>query len=195
MYMLDKGRATLASRKLDQKTDITQMVQFLDKRPEKVLAKELGSIGDSEMFKLVIPKAADFHKGPAIFTVGPTDGSYLYPQLSYSQLSTFQGRRYTVATPKWTMIDKDIYLINLDSEGSSKVRVRGVFDEPWRIIEAKGEFNPLDPWNFEYPLSMKDERTVYELVISHDLGWGDMAAQAISNMIAKSQQDAQDNKK
>jgi hypothetical protein len=180
MYMLDEARASLASQKIDKKVNIVQMMQFADFKTRATSSDEIGTVGNSRVLALDIPAPVSHLKGIAIFTIGPTDGKSSYTQISYSRLRTIQGRKYTSKTPMWFILGSTIFLINVKSTGGVRARVRGVWDEPYRIIQAKGEYKYLTPFEWEYPLTNKDAKTVYQIALAGDLGWGDDAAQAIA---------------
>lgn len=190
MWMLDEARANLASRKMDKSVNVELMTQFLDVKPQNADKKIYGDIGDADVKKLVIPKPINYNGGTGIFTVGSSDGTQSFTRISFSQIRTALAGKYTASTPKWFYLNEEIYLINLDYESSQSVRVRGIFDEPWRVIQAKGDFKYLDPWNFEYPLSTKDAKSVYQLALTGDMGWGDTVAAAIAEQERDRQQDA-----
>jgi len=179
MYMLDEARSILAGQKMDIATSLDPMSQFLDVKPEKADPINMGSIGDAKVLKLVIPKPIAYKNGIGIFTVGASDGQDSYTKISYSQLRTALYRKYTGSTPKWFWFNDALYLINREMDSSSSVRVRGIFDEPYRVIQAKGQYKYLKPFDWEYPLTLKDAKAVYQIAMSGDLGWGDSAISAL----------------
>lgn len=191
MYMLDEARAVVASRKMDMNAAIPLMVQHIDVAPVEPEEGELGTVLDMPVIKLNLPKPIAYKNGGGIFTVGSLDGASSYTRITYSQIRTAFSRTITPLAPKWLYFNEAIYVINLPLDATKKVRIRGLFDEPWRVILAQGLFNPLNPYDFEYPLSMKDATTVYSIAMSGDLGWGDAAASAINTAKKKSQEGNQ----
>jgi hypothetical protein len=193
MFMLDEARAILASQKMEARRSLDVMAQFLDVTPTKAPVTELGTVGEASVLKVVVPKPVVYKNGEAIFTVGATDGQDSYTKVTFSQLRTVLFRKYTANSPKWLWHNNAIYIINSEVDSANKVRVRGIFDEPYRVIQAKGEYKYLKPFDWEYPLSMKDMKPVYQLAFSGDLGWGDTAAQAINREQQRQQQTDQAN--
>lgn len=191
MYMLDSARSILASQKMDNAVDIAQMSQTLDVVPKIATAKDIGLVGNEKVLKIELPKPIAYKNGIAIFTVGTTDGTESCTQITFSQLRTALHRKYTANSPKWFWLDNAIYVINRDVDSSSKLRVRGIFDEPYLVEKAMKRFKYLDPFEFEYPLSNKDAKTVYQLAMSSDLGWGDTAVQAVQSAERRQQLAAQ----
>jgi hypothetical protein len=185
MYMLDSARSVLAAQKLDAGVNIIQMSQAVDITPIKATTGEIGSIGSSKVLKLVIPKPVSYMNGSGIFTIGPTDGQESYTEISFSQLRTALHRKYTGASPKWFELNGEIFVINVDFESGRKMRVRGVFDEPYKVEVLMGRYKHLDPFNFEYPATLKDAKVIYQLAMAADLGWGDTAVGAINAAQAK----------
>lgn len=192
MYMLDEARANLASQKMDARVSVNLMTQYADLTPTKAPKSELGTVGESNVLKVLMPKPIAYKNGEGIFTVGATDGQDSYTRTTFSQIRTILHRKYTGSSPKWFLLNDSIYIINSEIDGQQKVRVRGIFDEPYRIIQAQGLYKYLDPFNWEYPLSMKDAKAVYQIAMSGDLGWGDTAVGAI-NVANQKAKEAQRN--
>ena len=190
MYMLDEARAVLASRKMDQHVNVIQMSQHLDVIPRDATSEEMGTVGYSKLKVLEIPDPIAYLNGGGIFTIGPTDGRTSYTRITYSELRLIEGRKYTSKSPKWFFFQDKIFLVNIKPPGVKLARVRGIFDEPYKVIIARGEYKKLDPFNWEYPLSMKDADSVYKIAIAGDLGWGDTSASVIQ---AKMQKEKKDN--
>ncbi|HEC44438.1 hypothetical protein LCGC14_0984220 [marine sediment metagenome] len=191
MFMLDEARATLASRKMDAKVNVIQMIQPVDVVPIDATRTEMGTIGDKKVLKLVIPDPIAYLNGGGIMTVGPTDGTESYSRITYSQIRTALYRKYTGKAPKWFFHENAIYIVNADSEMLQKIRVRGIWDQPYLVEIAMKRYKYLDPFNWEYPLSMKDLNTVYQLAMAGDLGWGDIATQSIQAQKVKQKKDGQ----
>ena len=191
MFMLDEARATLAAQKMDRKVNVIQMAQFVDAKTREATSEEIGTIGTSKILVLEIPDPIAYLNGGGIFTIGPTDGKTSYSRMTYSQLRTMVGRKYTAETPKWFFLDNKIYLVNVKAVGTSIARVRGIFDEPYKVEIAKGRYKRLAPFDWEYPLSMKDSGTVYKIAMSGDLGWGDTASRTINDNIRKQNRDGE----
>lgn len=180
MYMLDEARAILASRKMDKKQDISLMAQYVDIKPSKAPKEEIGTVGFTKVLKVDIPTPISYFNGESIFTVGATDGQDSYTRISFSQLRTVLSRKYTASSPKWFWHNNAIYIINAEIDSLQKVRVRGIFAEPYKVEIALDRYKYLTPFDWEYPLSLNDQDTVYKIAMSGDLSWGDIATQAIS---------------
>lgn len=194
LYMLDEARATYAGRKMDARIDIARMIQHVDAEVVEVdpeVRGEMGTVGEFSLAKIVIPSTINYGSGGAIISVGSTDGVESLTKISYSEIRTALSRRYTGSTPKWFLFDNNIYLLNLDLASQELVRVRAIFDRPIEVEEVMGRHKELTPFDFEYPMSLKDATPVYQLALEQDLGWGDTAAQAIATRKAKAKKDNQ----
>lgn len=189
MFMLDEQRATLAARKMDKRDSVNLMAQYFDVKPKDAPKAELGTVGTTKVIKIDVPQPVEYKNGQAIFTVGATDGQDSYTQITYSQLRTTLHRKYTGSTPKWLWHNNAIFIINSEIDGLSKVRVRGIFSEPYKVIQAKGEYKYLTPFDWEYPIGMKEMDTIYKLAASGDMGWGDTAIQAVAKEQARNQEN------
>jgi hypothetical protein len=189
MYMLDSARAVLASQKMDSKVNIVQMSQVVDVKPTTAPKLEIGTVGESNVLKLIIPKPIAYSGDAGIFTVGATDGQDSYTRITYSQLRTVLYRKYTASSPKWFLLNNAIYIINSEIDSLTTVRVRGVFDEPVKVEQAMGRFKYLTPYDWEYPLTMKDAKTVYQIAMAGDFGWGSTAAQSVNVAANKQRKD------
>ena len=195
MYMLDEARAILAQRRLDKSEAVQQMTQILDLTPQIVspsTLNEIGTVGNTRVLKLDIPQPVKFKNGEAIFTVGSTDGQDSYTKITYSQLRTVLYRKYTAESPKWFWFENSLYIINSEIDSRKKVRVRGIFSEPYRVVIANGKYKKLTPFDWEYPLSLNDANTIYKIAFGQDLGWSDIAGNAIAQ--AEARQEAQQQK-
>ena len=197
MYMLDEARAIFATQKLNAAISLNQMAQIVDVAPIAAPKSEVGTVGNSNIIKLVIPQPVAYNNGEGIFTVGSTDGQDSYTRITFSELRTVLYRKYTSTSPKWFWMNDAIYIINVEVDSLSKVRVRGVFSEPYKVEIAMGRYKYLRPFDWEYPLSLKDAKAVYQIAMSGDLGWGDTAVQAVQIAAQKQnrqqQQEEQDN--
>jgi hypothetical protein len=189
MYMLDEARATLASQKMDVGINLNQMTQFVDVKPVKAPKAEVGTVGNANVVKLVLPQPITYKNGEGIFSVGSTDGDDSYTRITFSQLRTVLFRKYTSNTPKWFWLNGAIYVVNVEVDSLQKIRVWGIFNEPYKIEIAMGRYKYLDPFNWEYPLTLKDAKTVYQLAMSGDMGWGDTAVSAIQKEKKKQSKD------
>lgn len=187
MYMLDEARAKLAAQKMDARVNVVQMSQVVDVKPTNAPKEEIGQIGKYKVLKLAIPDPISYLNGGGIFTVGSTDGEESYTQISYSQLRTALFRKYTKDSPKWFWLENAVYIINAEISSLSMVRVRGIFDEPYRVEQAMKRYKYLAPFDWEYPLTMKDADTIYKLAFAGDLGWSDTAVMAVNKAEAKKQ--------
>ena len=124
MYMLDSARAVLAARKMDKLVNITQFIQTLAVTPVNATTAEVGSIGNNRVMKLALPEIVAAYDGPAVLTVGSTDGQETYTPISFSDVRTTMFRKYTANTPKWFFLEDAIYIINSEIDGLGLVRVR-----------------------------------------------------------------------
>ena len=191
MYMLDEARATLAGRRLEKAHNVEQMTQIIDVTPTIVnpeTANEIGTVGDTRVLKVDLPQPVRYHNREAIFTVGSTDGQDSYTPITYSQLRTALYRKYTAKSPKWFWYEHSLYIINSEIDSRKKIRVRGIFSEPYKVEIANGKYKKLAPFDWEYPLSLNDANTVYQLAFGADLGWVDLSTGAI----AKAQRDREE---
>lgn len=190
MYMLDEARAKLSSQKMDAAVNIDPMAQHVDAELENTDEFE-ESFVDLNVSTVTIPKPIAYLNGTGIFTVGPLDGSTSYSHISYSEIRTALARKYTGSAPKWFWFNDKVYILNLYEVGLAHVRVRGIFDEPWRVVKANGLLKRLSPFDFEYPLTMKDADSVYKIAMASDMAWADDSIQALQTQQAKASKDNQ----
>jgi hypothetical protein len=191
MFMLDEARSILISRKIANRHNIDNMIQYCDILPSKANSNDLAIVGEEELLKVIIPKPISLNDNIGIFSVGNNDARTSYAKIDYGRIRTYIHRKYTSKTPVWIYSNDTILILNSVSGLLTKVRVRGVFDEPWRIEKIKGNINPLNPFDFEYPLSLKDSNAVYDLAMSGDLSWGDFALQSIARKKAEANKRAE----
>jgi hypothetical protein len=191
LYMLDEARVILASRKIQNNYDTTNFTQYFDKKPVKATNSIITSVGSKPVLIIDLPsKFASFNNLFGGFSVGSTDGALMYSKIEFHNIRTSIYRKYTGSAPKWTLDNNKILIINSTTGIESKVRVRGIFDEPFEVENFKSPISKFDPLEFEYPLSMKDAPAVYAILMSGELSYGDLAAQAVAKQ-QRSQQRAQ----
>lgn len=183
MYLLDSTRAILAVQKMQKKVSINTMVQTLDLKP--TISKDLGFIGNSAVVKLEIPKPIDYDNGEGIFSIGNINGSVNFSRSTFKQVELSMHTKYTSKTPKWLYHNNAIYIVNIEAEDIEKVRVRGIFDEPYKVEIAMGRYKYLAPFDWEYPLTLKDAKIVYQMAITGEMSWGDIAMQSVQNVMSK----------
>ena len=190
MYILDEARAVLASQKMERAVSLNQMAQYIDFKPIVAPVSEIGTVGSTRVLRVDIPPPIEYNNGEGIFTVGATDGQDSYSRISYSQLRTALSRKYTAKSPKWFWFNSSIYIINSEIDGLNKVRVRGIFAEPYKVLIANSTYKYLTPFDWEYPMALKDAKAVYQIAMTGDLGWGDTAVQAIRESERKQAREA-----
>jgi len=179
MFMIDEARATLASQQMTASGNLVQMSQLLDVTPKRTT--DLGKVTKKSVYSADIALPLSSRDKLSIFTVGPTDGSLSYTQISFSQLRTAFYRKYTANSPKWLLVENTMYFFNLPSTGGqNRIRIRGVFARPIDIAIAQNEVTKLKPFDFEYPVSLKDLPTIYQIAMSSDMSWGDTAISSIN---------------
>jgi hypothetical protein len=191
MFMLDEARATLASRKMDSKINVIQMVQSVDVVPVDATNTIMGTIGDKKVIRLVVPDPIAYANGGGVMSVGSTDGQESYSRITYSQIRTSKYRKYTGETPKWFFHENAIFVINASPELLQKIRVRAIFDQPYLVEIAMGRYKFLSPFDWEYPLSGKDLNAIYSMAMAGDLGWGDSAIQLMQKEQKSNKKDNQ----
>jgi hypothetical protein len=191
MYMLDESRVILASRKVQNNYDTTNFTQYFDAKPIKATNDIITKAGNKPVLIIELPsRFTSFNKLFGGFSVGSTDGEIMYSKIEFHNIKTSIYRKYTGYSPKWVLDNNKILIINSTTGVESKVRVRGIFDEPFKVENFKTPVSRLDPFQFEYPLSMKDAPAVYDILMSGELRYGDITAQAVSKQ-QRSQQRAQ----
>jgi hypothetical protein len=191
MYMIDEARVILASRKVQNNYDTTNFTQYFDVKPIKATNGVITKVGDKPVLVIELPsKFASFNHLFGGFSVGSTDGSLMYSKIEFHSIRTSIYRKYTGTSPKWVLDNNKILIINSTTGIESKVRIRGIFDEPSKIENFKTPISKLDPYQFEYPLSMKDAPAVYDILMSGELSYGDVTAQAVAKQ-QRAQQRAQ----
>jgi hypothetical protein len=195
MYLLDEARVILASRKIQNNYDVTIFTQFFDVKPAKADTSIISNVGTKPVLFIKLPTMfASFNKLFGGFSVGSTDGETTYGKLNFYNIKTALYRKYTGSNPKWVLDENNILIINSTTGIESKIRVRGIFDEPGKIATYKNTVSKLDPYQYEYPLSMKDAPALYNIAMSGELSYGDVAAQAVSKQQRanqRAQMDAQ----
>jgi hypothetical protein len=196
MYLLDEARVILASRKIQSNYDLNSFVQYFDKKPSKVTSDIIARVGNKPVLVLELPSNfASFNGMRGGFSVGSTDSEVSYSRIEFHSIKTSIYRKYTGDNPKWTIDNNKIIIINSTTGIESKIRVRGVFDEPFKIENFKTPLKKLDPFDFEYPLTLKDATAVYDILMTGELSYADITAQAVSRQKRSQRRDQIDAQK
>lgn len=191
MFMLDEARSILISRKIDNQQNVESFSQFYDVTPLAAPSSILGTVNEKTPYVIECPTPVSLSHGVGITSLGPTDGSIEYGKIDYGRLKTALHKKYTSQDTKWFYDNGKIIIINATFLVTTKVRVRGYFDEPWRIAELNGKTTVFRPFNFLYPASNKDLASIYSIAMSGDLSWGDTAVQLINRQKQAQQRQEQ----
>ena len=166
MFILDEARAMIVGRQVGNRGSLQAMTPTLDLSPTVSSASEMGQIGSSSVIKVTVPTPVAVREFDGITMVSSADLKEVYTKVSLAGLQSSLYRKYTGGTQKYTRINNDLFIINSKRGISSKIQVTGVFDEPYKVLELLGKIDPFAPYDFEYPLSMKDARSVYEVALT-----------------------------
>lgn len=191
MYMLDEARSILISRKVANKHNIDNMTQYFDTAPTLGKNSDSAILACKDFVKVTTPKPITLNKGIGILTVGGSDARSIYSKIDYSRIRIYMYRKYTGSSTVWIYENNSILVINSLGGIMENVRVRGLFDEPYKVEALKGNIDPFNPFDFEYPLSLKDSNAVYDIAMAGDLAWGDISIQTIAKRNQEAQNRAQ----
>jgi len=180
MYMLDEARSILISRKVANRHNIDNMTQYFDTAPMLGKNSDSAVLGCKEFIKVTTPKPVTLNRGIGILTVGGSDVRAIYAKIDYSRIRIYMHRKYTGNATAWIYENNSILIVNSLGGIMENVRVRGLFDEPHKVETLKGKVSLFDPFDFEYPLSLKDSNAVYDIAMAGDLSWGDISIQTIA---------------
>jgi hypothetical protein len=74
--------------------------------------------------------------------------------------------RFTSGDPKWYFVGDNIGVSN--PTGLRCLQVRGVFESPYKAVVFAGKDDPMDPLNFEYPISSTMIDSIYKMIVDSE---------------------------
>jgi hypothetical protein len=113
-----------------------------------------------------IPSPIEVPLGVLIVDVVSTTGIN-YQKGNYSSVKWSKFSRLTKDEPKWFFVDNKVGVVN--HVGSDKVRVKGIFESPYKALVFAKKHNELDPLDFEYPVTTTMLDTIYKMIIESEM--------------------------
>ncbi len=119
----------------------------------------------------IVPKSVDTNTQNLITYVGTIDGKTNYQRTTFQSAKYDLFAKYTGKRTKYYELNGYLYIVNPPSNNLKYISVTGVFEDPLLVNEFKSTscddsdfcFNPFD---IEYPLSMKHIDTIYKLIVN-----------------------------
>lgn len=118
-----------------------------------------------------IPKTIDTNSQNLITYVGTVDGNKSYQRTSFQSVRFDTFAKYTGGRTKYYELGGYLYIVNPPTNHLKYITITGAFEDPLQVNEFKSTscddsdycFNPFD---MEYPLSMKHVDTIYKLIVN-----------------------------
>jgi hypothetical protein len=178
-FIINYYRVKLIDQDINKGKYLSQYyVQTLGKVKLIKTSKTECGLGDCDLNDFVlrteipIPKAVDTNSQNLITYVGTVDGNKSYQRTSFQSVKFDSFSKYTGRNTKYYELGEYLYIVNPSSNSLKYITITGVFEDPLKVNEFKSIgcddssdycFNPFD---IEYPLSMKHVDTIYKLIVN-----------------------------
>lgn len=177
-FIVNYYRTKLIDQDINKGKVLTQYyVQTLGKvRLTKASKTECGAldcdIGDYILrTENILPKAVDTNAQNLITYVGTIDGKVPYQKTSFQSSKYDKFAKYTGNRTKYYELNSYLYIVNPPSNNLKYISITGVFEDPLQVNEFKSTSCDdsdycFDPFDMEYPMSMKHLDTIYKLIVN-----------------------------
>lgn len=177
-FIINYYRAKLIDQDINKGKYLTQYyAQTLGKVKLVKASKTECGLPDCLLGDLVLrteasmPKAIDTNDKNLISYVGTVDGLTPYQRTTFQSIFYNRFAKYTGNRPKYYELNDHLYIVNPPTTNLKYISIIGVFEDPLKVNQFKAIgcsesdfcFNPFD---MEYPLSLKHLDTIYKLIIS-----------------------------
>lgn len=166
MFMIDQYRARLIRLKFDKFQPINpndmQDLGFVKVVPAPL--DEMPAVGGFDIFvtETTIPRMITTDRGSLFTFVGHSPVDLPFQRTSLTKLPWDRVSKYTASLSKWFEMSDKVYVAT--EQPLTDIFVLGVAESPYQVLEFKGELNPMDPYNFEYPISISMLDTLYKMI-------------------------------
>jgi hypothetical protein len=164
LFIIDYYRNLLVNRDYMRKKQIaSSLEQTIKAKLERVKSMEEDMFNERKVYKVL-----------GVPSVIETDVRPLYSGVRRSMLESSIDRSdsksirhdlnspLTGMNPRYFPLDSSLYVVT--PEPMQELFVSAVFENPIKVVEAKGELNPFDPYNFEYPFPQRMLDTLYKMM-------------------------------
>jgi hypothetical protein len=162
LAMVDYYRAILIRQQQGNNYRVNdKIVQHLGEIEVDLTYDEQTSLTVSE-----IPSPVETNIGVLIIEVKDTYGRK-YQRCSSNSISWTHYSRFTKDQPKWFFLDNKIGVVN--HAAGDTLKIAGIFESPLEAIKFVGKDNPLDPLDFEYPISITMLDAIYKMIMDSEM--------------------------
>lgn len=165
-FIIDQYRTQLIDQEYAKRKSVNPV-------NEQTLSVKFLRVKDQEIDDMKLLKAADFPRvirlanRPYYTGIRP---SILSPSITRSTSIRIKNDRHSKLTgnsPRYFPLGDDLYLTTPDP--IEKLYVSGVFERPFEVWKLDARFNPFDPYNFPYPISMNMLDTLYKMMTEAEI--------------------------
>lgn len=121
--------------------------------------------------KFKIPKPIEGKMKDYITYVGRIDYEMRFTEISEQSISSFKFTKYGNKYPRYFFRDDYLFLAVSPTFNIDKLLIRMVGEEPQKIEQLKGNIDPFNPYDWEYPISNHILTAVETIIKEKEFGY------------------------
>jgi hypothetical protein len=162
LYLLNQYRSLLIRQDVEKGRPLSP---FLQQEILLTLEKDTNPLEDCVLISTTtIPKPIEGHITDYITFVGTPDMIERYSELRDSSVGSVRYTKYATKVPRYYFRNNKLYLKYTLTPTTSKVVVRGVFEEPELVAKINGVILPFKSMDWDYPISANMLSTITKLL-------------------------------
>jgi len=111
-----------------------------------------------------IPKLVEGKMKDYVTYVGRLDYEMRFTETSEQSISSVTHMKYANKYPRYFFRNDYLYIQFPPTATVKEIMLRGVFEEPQKVEDIKGNIDPFDPYDWEYPISAHIQTAVDTLI-------------------------------
>jgi hypothetical protein len=162
LFIINQYRSQLIKNNITKGYSVNQeLLQEL--KPSKITLTK-NPIDDCEYYTQDIPKFIESHKNNLAVFVG-TEGGIPYQRTTTTKV--VWDRISSKKSKRWYEVGTRIYVRNHNK--TQKLKVLGLFENPQEVEVFNDTLDEMNPFNFEYPVSVTMLDTIYKMIIDSEI--------------------------
>jgi hypothetical protein len=155
LYLLNQYRAQLIRQDVEKGRPLSPYLQqevIVDL--ERIDTSITANIGDNILAsKVDIPKPVEGYTQDYFTFVGSPDMVERYTELNLSSINSVNSTKYATKIPRYFIRENKLFVKYPLTCTTSKVLVKGVFEEPELVASLAGKIPAFTGMNWDYPIS------------------------------------------
>jgi len=155
LFLVNQYRAQLIRQDVEKGRPLSPFLQQeLPLTLEKIDSSIVANLGDCILASTItIPKPVEGYTQDYITYVGSPDMEERYSELNLASLGSVKHTKYATKVPRYFIRENKLFLKYPLTLTTSKILIKGVFDEPEVVAKLAGKLPPFTGMNWDYPIS------------------------------------------